>query len=128
MSVAVRELAELPPPQLAPEVQPYLDGDAAIVYEAILRLSLSQARRMGVDIQDVRVFRKHSWEEDFSDTVVQLFVDTDFSRSLALWDSIGDALGRWQAQQPQRIRKILAEDFTVFVETHADIRLIPARS
>ena len=120
MSTAVRELAELPAPQLAPEVQAYLDGDAAIVCETILRLSLSQARRMGIDIQDVRVFRKHSWEEDFSDTVVQLFVDTDFSRSLALWDSIGDALGRWQAQQPQHIRKILTEDFTVFVEAHAD--------
>ena len=104
MSVAVSELAALPTPQLAPEVQAYLDGDAAIVYEAILRLSLSQARRMGI----------------FSDTVVQLFVDTDFSRSLALWDSIGDALGRWQAQQPQRIRKILTEDFAVFVEAHAD--------
>ena len=120
MSVAVRELAELPAPQLAPEVQPYLDGDAAIAYEAILRLSQSQARRMGIDIQNVRVFRKHSWEEDFSDTVVQLFVDTDFARSLALWDSIGDALGRWQAQQPQHLRKILAEDFAVFVEAHAD--------
>ena len=120
MSVAVRELAELPAPQLAPEVQPYLDGDAAIAYEAILRLSQSQARRMGIDIQNVRVFRKHSWEEDFSDTVVQLFVDADFTRSLALWDSIGDALGRWQAQQPQHIRKILAEDFAVFVEAHAD--------
>ena len=57
MSVAVRELAELPPPQLAPEAQPYLDGDA---------------------------------------------------------------LGRWPAQQPQRIRKILTDDFTVFVEAHAD--------
>ena len=120
MSTAVRGLAELPLPQLAPEVQAYLDGDAAIVYEAILRLSLSQARRMGIGIQDVRVFRQHSWEEDFSDTVVQLFVDTDFARSLALWDAIGDALGRWQAQQPQRIRKILTDDFTVFVEAHAD--------
>ena len=120
MSTAVRELAELPAPQLTPEVQPYLDGDAAIVYKAILRLSLSQARRMGVGIQNVRVFRKHSWEEDFSDTVVQLFVDADFARSLALWDTIGDALGHWQAQQPQRIRKILAEDFAVFVEAHAD--------
>ena len=120
MSVAVRELAALPAPQLTPEVQPYLDGDAAIAYETILRLSLSQARRMDVGIQDVRVFRKHSWEEDFSDTVVQLFVDADFSRSLSLWDTIGDALGRWQAQQPQHIRKILAEDFTIFVEAHAD--------
>ena len=36
---------------------------------------------MGVDIQDVRVFRQHSWEEDFSDTVVQFFADTDFARS-----------------------------------------------
>ena len=120
MSTAVRELAELPAPQLEPEVQAHLDGDAAIVYEAILRLSLIQARRMGVDIQDVRVFRKHSWEEDFSDTVVQLFVDTDFSRSLALWDAVGDALGRWQAPQPQRIRKILTEDFAVFVEADAE--------
>ena len=120
MSTVIRELAELPAPQLTPEVRAYLDGDAAIVYEAILRLSRSQARRMGVDIQGVRVFRKHSWEEDFSDTVVQFFVDTDFARSLALWDAIGDALGRWQAQQPQRLRKILAEDFTVFVEAHAD--------
>ncbi len=120
MSTAVGELAELPAPQLAPEVQPYLDGDAAIAYEAILRLSLSQVRRMGIGIQDVRVFRKHSWEEDFSDTVVQLFVDADFTRSLALWDSIGDVLGRWQAQQPQRIRTILAEDFAVFVAAHAD--------
>ena len=120
MSTAVSELAELPAPQLAPEVRSYLDGDAAVVYETILRLSRRQAHRMGVDIQDVRVFRKHSWEEDFSDTVVQFFVDTDFARSLALWDTIGDALGRWQAQQPQHIRKILAEDFTVFVEAHAD--------
>ena len=120
MSTVVSELAELPAPQLTPEVQAYLDGDAAIVYEAILRLSLRQAHRMGIGIQDVRVFRKHSWEEDFSDTVVQFFVDTDFARSLALWDTIGDALGRWQAQQPQRLRKILAEDFTVFVEAHAD--------
>ncbi len=47
MSTAVRELAELLPPQLTPEVQPYLDGDA---------------------------------------------------------------LGRWQAQQPQHIRKILTDD------------------
>ena len=120
MSTAVSELAELPAPQLTPEVRAHLDGDAAIVYEAILRLSLSQARRMGVDIHDVRVFRKHSWEEDFSDTVVQLFVDTDFARSLALWDTIGDALGHWQAQQPQHLREILTEDFTVFVEAHAD--------
>ena len=70
MSTAVSELAELPAPQFTPEVQAYLDGDAAVVYEAILRLSRSQAHRMGVAIQDVRVFRKHSWEEDFSDTVV----------------------------------------------------------
>ena len=120
MSTAVRELAELPAPQLTPEVQAYLDGDAAIVYEAILHLSLIQAQRMGIGIQNVRVFRKHSWEEDFSDTVVQFFVDADFARSLALWDAIGDALGCWQAQQPQRIRKILTEDFAVFVEAHAD--------
>ena len=120
MSTAVSELAELPAPQLTPEVRAYLDGDAAIVYEAILRLSRSQAHRMGVGIQDVRVFRKHSWEEDFSDTVVQFFVDTDFARSLAVWDAIGDALGRWQAQQPQHIRKILTEDFAVFVEADAD--------
>ena len=120
MSTVVSELAELPAPQPTPEVQAYLVGDAAVVYETILRLSRSQARRMGVDIHDVRVFRKHSWEEDFSDTVVQFFVDTDFARSLALWDAIGDALGRWQAQQPQRLRKILTEDFTVFVEAHAD--------
>ena len=120
MSTAVSELAELPAPQLTPEVRAYLNGDAAVVYEAILRLSRSQARRMGVGIQDVRVFRKHSWEEDFSDTVVQLFVDTDFARSLAVWDAIGDALGRWQAQQPQHLREILTEDFTVFVEAHAD--------
>ena len=120
MSTAIRELAELPAPQLTPEVQAYLDGDAAIVYEAILRLSLHQAHRMGIGIQNVRVFRKHSWEEDFSDTVVQFFVDTDFARSLALWDTIGDALGHWQAQQSQSIRKILTEDFAVFVEAHAD--------
>ena len=120
MSTVVSELAELPAPQLTPEVRAYLEGDAAIVYEAILRLSLIQARRIGVSIQNVRVFRKHSWEEDFSNTVVQLFVDTDFARSLVLWDTIGDALGRWQAQQPQHLRKILAEDFTVFVEAHAD--------
>lgn len=120
MSTAVSELAELPAPQLEPETKVHLDGDAAIVYEAILRLSLIQARRMGVGIQDVRVFRKHSWEEDFSDTVVQLFVDTDFSRSLVLWDTIGDALGRWQAQQPQHIRKILAENFAAFVEADAE--------
>ena len=60
------------------------------------------------------------WQEDFSDTVVQLFADTDFARSLALWDTIGDDLGRWQAHQSQRLCKILAEDFTVFVEAHAD--------
>lgn len=120
MSTVISELAELPAPQLTPEVRAYLDGDAAIVYEAILRLSLSQARRMGVGIRNVRVFRKHSWEEDFSDTVVQLFLDADFARRLALWDAIGDALGRWQAQQPQHIRKILTEDFAVFVEAHAD--------
>ncbi len=120
MSTVISELAELPAPQLTPEIRAYLDGDAAIVYEAILRLSLSQARRMGVGIRNVRVFRKHSWEEDFSDTVVQLFLDADFARRLALWDAIGDALGRWQAQQPQHIRKILTEDFAVFVEAHAD--------
>ena len=94
MSTAVREPAEWPAPQLEPEVQAYLDGDAVVVYEAILRLSLSQAQRMGVGIQDVRVFRKHSWEEDFSDTVVQLFVDTD---SRGVWPS-GMPLGMlWDA-------------------------------
>ena len=47
MSMAVSELGELPAPQLTPEVRAYLDGDATVVYEAILRLSRSQARRMG---------------------------------------------------------------------------------
>ena len=107
-------------PELAADISSYLNGNVKKVYERICTLSLEQANRMGVAIRHIRVFSKRRWEEDFREIVVQLFVEANLPQSLALWDSIGAALARWQGGQTRRVREVLAEEFAVFVEPYAE--------
>jgi len=71
---------------------------------------------MHVRIKKLKVSVKRSWEEDFSELLLQVFVEANLPQSLALWDAIGDSIQRWGQKQPAKRRRLLNEKYAVFVE------------
>ena len=75
---------------------------------------------MQLPINSVKVSIKRSWEGEFSELVIQVFVRGNLSQSLALWDAIGDSVQRWGEKQPTRRRRLLTEQYAIFVEPLSD--------
>jgi hypothetical protein len=79
-------------------------------------LCMEDARFMGVPVEKLRLSVKRSWEGEYSELLLQVFVELNFPQSLALWDAIGDSIQRWGKKQPAKRRRLLNEKYAVFVE------------
>lgn len=103
-------------PDITREAQEWLRGDLAIINQRVTLFCTEQARNMHVPITKLRLSVKRSWEEDFRELLLEVFVEANFPQSLALWDAIGHSIQRWGKKQPARCRRLLNEQFAVFVE------------
>jgi hypothetical protein len=103
-------------PDITQEAKEWLRGDLAIINQRIMLLCMEHASIMGVSVEKLRLSIKRSWEEDFKELLLEVFVEANFPQSLALWDAIGDSIQRWGEKQPARRRRLLNERYAVFVE------------
>jgi hypothetical protein len=103
-------------PDITREAKEWLRGDMAIINQRIMLLCMEHAGIMGVPVGKLRLSVKRSWEDDFTELLLQVFVEANLPQSLALWDAIGDSILRWGKKQPPRRRRLLDEQYAVFVE------------
>lgn len=99
------------------QAQQWLNGDLQRIDNRITSLCIEHAEIMHVPIRKLDLSVKRSWEGEFNELVLQVFVDANLPQSLALWDAIGDSIQRWARRQTTRCRKLLNEQYAVFVET-----------
>lgn len=109
-------LSKLLPLEVTPEAKPYLADDLDFINRRVATLCIEQAARMHVSIEKMLVSLKRSWEGDFLEVVLQVFVEANIPQSLALWDAVGSAIERWETWQDAKVRRLLNERFAVFVE------------
>ncbi len=103
-------------PDITREAKEWLRGDLDIIHQRIMLLCMEHARFMGVPVKELRLSVKRSWEGEYSELLLQVFVEANFPQSLALWDAIGDSILRWGKKQPPKRRRLLDEQYAVFVE------------
>ena len=103
-------------PEVTQEAQQWLRGDLEIINRRVILICIEQARWMHVPLNKLQLSIRRSWEGEFSELLLQVFVHANLPQSLALWDAIGDSIQRWARRQPTRLRRILNEKYAVFVE------------
>lgn len=103
-------------PDITQEARQWLNDELDIINRRVMQYCVEHARRMHVPIEKFRVSVKRSWEGEFNELVLQVFVKANFPQSLALWDAIGDSVQHWGKKQPVRRRRLLEEKYAVFVE------------
>ena len=115
---AVVAMASFRVPRLrvSQEARQWLTGDLQLIHQRVVQLCLEQARGMRLPIANIQASVKRSWEGEFSEVVLQLNVRGNLAQSLALWDAIGDSIQRWGAKQSLRSRRLLDEQYAVYVE------------
>jgi len=87
-------------PEVTREARQWLTGDLDIINSRVIELCVEQAQRMHAPIEKLQISVKRSWEEEFNELVLQVFVKANLSESLALWDAIGDSVQHWGEKQP----------------------------
>ena len=103
-------------PEVTEEAQQWLAGDLDTINQRVIHICTQEARKKHLPIKKLRLSIKRSWEEDFKELLLEVFVEANFPQSLALWDAIGDSIQRWGEKQPARRRRLLNEQYAVFVE------------
>lgn len=103
-------------PEITQEARQWLTGDLEVINKRVMLLCIEHARRMHVQIKSLRIFVKRSWEGEFNELALEVFVEANIPQSLALWDAIGGSIQRWGSKQRPICRRILNEDYAVFVE------------
>lgn len=103
-------------PEISQEARQWLTGDLELINQRAMLFCTEQAKRMHVPISGIQLSVKRSWEGEFRELVLQVFVEANFAQSLALWDSIGEAIQGWGAKQSAKRRRLLNEQYAVFVE------------
>jgi hypothetical protein len=114
------ELVEIMETQLRPEVteeaQQWLTGDLDAINQRVIHICTEEAEKKHLPIKKLRLSVKRSWEEDFRELLLEVFVEANFPQSLVLWEAIDTAIQRWGQKQPPRCRRLLNEKYAVFVE------------
>ena len=98
------------------EAQDWLTDDFHAINKHVVRVCAAEAKKMQLPIEKLRLTLKQSWEGEFSELVLQVFVNADVPKSLALWDAIGDAIQHWGEKQPAGLKRLLEEQYAIFVE------------
>ena len=102
--------------RVSQEARQWLTGDLGLIHQRVSQLCLEKARGMHLPIDNIQASVKRSWEGEFSEVVLQLYVRGNLAQSLALWDAIGDSIQRWGAKQSLKSRRLLDEQYAVYVE------------
>lgn len=103
-------------PEVTEEAQQWLTGDLDAINQRVIQICSEEASRMHVPIKKLRLSVKRSWEEEWNELLLQVFVEADLPQSLVLWDAIGDSIQRWSEEQSAKFRRTLNQKYAVFVE------------
>ena len=106
----------VPQQRLTQEVRQWMTGEFVVIHQRVRQICVQEARRMHLAIYELNLSVKRSWEEDANELVVEVVVNGNLPQSLALWDAIGDEIQSWGRKQPPRRRRILEEQYVIFVE------------
>ena len=109
-------LQRVPKKEPTREAQQWLNGDLERIDNRITSLCIEHAEFMHVPIKKLDLSVKRSWEGEFSELVLQVFVEANIPQSLALWDAIGNSIQKWGRKQGPKCRRLLNEQYSVFVE------------
>jgi hypothetical protein len=102
--------------EVTAEAQGWLTGDLDAINQQVIHICTEEAQKKHLPIKKLKLSVKRSWEDGFSELLLQMFVEADFPQSLALWDAIGDSILGWAKKQPPKRRRLLDEKYAVFVE------------
>ena len=103
-------------PEITQEARQWLTGDLEVINNRIMLLCIEHARRAHLSIKSLKLSIKRSWEDEFRELALQLFVEGNIPQSLALWESIGDSIQHWGEKQNPACRRRLNAEYAVFVE------------